>query len=637
MFRRIQTDEVNLRSEGTPQRDARLHALTTMLIVMIVVTLVVSALLDITPAHAQLQLAPGFKVMLIERFFGAQALSVKPLDFSHPDRAQFSITNTSELWYSVQAPTATDALKPVAANPTNDLVSAAMAESELLMPSDSIPLNPNLSLFQRVTLESHFTAPNQTVSIQLDPFTFDAGTFDSVRLALMLVGQNEIADEVGIVVPGAIKEIIQAFHSNHELAKLVNDFVTLLTTLERGQSLVLPAAVVFDDLVNIASDGADLGALGSALGKVVGRSVNVKPLKVVLNSFDGTKYLIDLTRSFGPALFLNGNYPTITLQSVTTEPPTSSSQSQWKLASDDLGNIVAGPDGDMWFIVGGASIGRIASDGQMSIFPVPSAASIDLLGLTSGPDDAVWFTDLGNGVIGRITHDGQVSEFTDFVGAPKGITTGPDGNLWFVDGSGAVGKITPDGQVTEFPILSENSLPYSITTGPDGNLWFTELGAEQIGRVTPAGRISEFLLPTGMEPLAITTGPDGNLWFTERTVDVDGAISGSRIGRITPDGHITEFSIPTSDTEADAITTGPDGNLWFVDWGALGNSVSADVGRITPGGSLTFPIPGLQRYSLIIVDGIAKGWDGDLWITGETDNGDPSGNSAYPVISRIKP
>src|SRR6516164_6515593 len=34
------------------------------------------------------------------------------------------------------------------------------------------------------------------------------------------------------------------------------------------------------------------------------------------------------------------------------------------------------------------------------------------------------------------------------------ITSGPDGNLWFADPiAGSVGRITPDGQVTEFPTL----------------------------------------------------------------------------------------------------------------------------------------------------------------------------------------
>jgi virginiamycin B lyase len=94
---------------------------------------------------------------------------------------------------------------------------------------------------------------------------------------------------------------------------------------------------------------------------------------------------------------------------------------------------------------------------------------------------------------------------------------------------------------TEFPIPAGPSGPDGITTGPDGALWFTETGANQIGRITTAGVITKFKIPTaGSEPVNITTGPDGALWFTEYFVN--------QIGRITADGVITEFNIPTITT-----------------------------------------------------------------------------------------
>src|SRR5258708_32488259 len=63
--------------------------------------------------------------------------------------------------------------------------------------------------------------------------------------------------------------------------------------------------------------------------------------------------------------------------------------------------------------------------------------------------------------------------FTEFQ-LPKGsgsidITTGPDGAMWFTDGIGLrIGRITTAGEVTEFPIPSGGggSLPFSIT--PEG-------------------------------------------------------------------------------------------------------------------------------------------------------------------------
>ena len=69
------------------------------------------------------------------------------------------------------------------------------------------------------------------------------------------------------------------------------------------------------------------------------------------------------------------------------------------------------------------------------------------------------------------------------------------------------------GVFSEFSISS--GFNQGITTGPDGNLWFTKTGANKIARMTTAGVVTEFTVPTPVsEPFGITAGPDGNLWFT---------------------------------------------------------------------------------------------------------------------------
>jgi streptogramin lyase len=87
------------------------------------------------------------------------------------------------------------------------------------------------------------------------------------------------------------------------------------------------------------------------------------------------------------------------------------------------------------------------------------------------------------------------------------------------------------GPFAEFPVPTAGGVPNGITAGPDGNLWFTELNADKIGRITPAGEIVEFPLPTtNSQTLGITAGPDGNLWFAES--------ARNQIGRITPAGQL---------------------------------------------------------------------------------------------------
>ena len=85
--------------------------------------------------------------------------------------------------------------------------------------------------------------------------------------------------------------------------------------------------------------------------------------------------------------------------------------------------------------------------------------------------------------------------------------------------------MTPAGVVGR---VFATSAPWGITAGPDGNMWFTEtLPNSKIGRITPAGVVAQFAVPTPQSsPLGITTGPDGNLWFIEN--------HGNKIGLFQP-------------------------------------------------------------------------------------------------------
>ncbi len=124
----------------------------------------------------------------------------------------------------------------------------------------------------------------------------------------------------------------------------------------------------------------------------------------------------------------------------------------------------------------------------------------------------------------------------------------------------AIGRITPAGQVTEYPLPTADSLPNAIAAGPDGNLWFVETNTDQVGRITPSGAVTEFPIPAQRAPDGIAAGPDGNLWF---------ALGGANdIGRITPSGTITLFPTPTTDSGATSIALGADGNLWFTEQAA---------------------------------------------------------------------
>ena len=259
--------------------------------------------------------------------------------------------------------------------------------------------------------------------------------------------------------------------------------------------------------------------------------------------------------------------------------------------------ITTGPDGALWFVESGSNkIGRITTAGVITEFAIPTPNS-EAIGITTGPDGALWFTEcLGATIaqgyrvnIGRITTAGAVSEYPLFSGSfstpcPYGITTGPDGALWFTEdgvASNRIGRITTAGAITEYANPSQSSQPSGITTGQDGALWFADHAGVDlgIGRITTAGAITEYATPSvSSQPIGITAGPDGALWFTEA--------GGNKIGRITTAGVITEYAISTPNSQPIGITTGPDGALWFTE--SIGNK----IGRITTAGAVSLTISG---------------------------------------------
>ena len=131
-----------------------------------------------------------------------------------------------------------------------------------------------------------------------------------------------------------------------------------------------------------------------------------------------------------------------------------------------------------------------------------------------------------------------------------------------------------------YTVFSVPNAGNSITAGADGNLWFTMPYTNEIGRITPAGVVTPFAIPTpGAGPSVITPGPDGNLWFTETT--------SNKIASITPLGVFSEYDVPTLDGQPDGIVAGLDGNLWYTE------GPGDKIGRISPTGTnaAEFSIP----------------------------------------------
>lgn len=195
-----------------------------------------------------------------------------------------------------------------------------------------------------------------------------------------------------------------------------------------------------------------------------------------------------------------------------------------------------------------------------------------------------------------------VAKGTSMSISPNAIAVGSDGNVWFTELIQAhVGRMTPDGTVTLYPTTDWGE---TLTRGPDGNIWLTEADIEPttayIAKITPAGVLTEYELPAvvgGRGPDTLITGPDGNLWWA----DTQGYVAND-----TTEGQTTQYATGP----AGFITVGKDGNLWFLtshNFASTATLVSADLQ-----GNILSQVP--FTCSAGGITGMTQGPDGNFWI-----------------------
>jgi hypothetical protein len=249
--------------------------------------------------------------------------------------------------------------------------------------------------------------------------------------------------------------------------------------------------------------------------------------------------------------------------------------------------MTLGPEGAVWFTAGviglkkvgeeyeSSAIGRITPAGQATEFTAGLSAKSLLGQITAGPDGDLWFVNDGNPyAIGRLTPSGEIKEFTIPKKGwlkPSGITAGADGNVFFgasgenegEETESVIAEITPAGE-TKIVKRLDNSEVTQLATGPEGGLWFagrsTELGQPNvIGRLGPEGKLEEDLANLGTETEATLISPaaDGSMWFA--TVDKSVRRVGS-IGTGAPPASQTPPTVSGPDQVGGTLSC--DGASW---------------------------------------------------------------------------
>jgi virginiamycin B lyase len=274
-------------------------------------------------------------------------------------------------------------------------------------------------------------------------------------------------------------------------------------------------------------------------------------------------------------------------------------------------HIIAGSDGALWFTESAAhSIGRITSTGSIAVFPADVDATSDLV---AAPNGSVWYSS-ANSSITQMTSDGKtvpiaLSSIAGWVPTIDRLATGDDGALWFVaDGSTKLVHVTAEGKLIAAAIPEPQFDQLGVVSLAGGAMWFTVASADQVGVVTPAGDVRLYAVPAlGSGPMDPVRGPGGGVWFLE-------AISGN-LGAILPDGRVNETPIAPASGFGSAIVSGaaysfvfgPDSNFWLTE------PDEDMIVRVTPAGAATdFATPRGSHPT-----GLAVGSDGALWFAEE--------------------
>ncbi len=184
---------------------------------------------------------------------------------------------------------------------------------------------------------------------------------------------------------------------------------------------------------------------------------------------------------------------------------------------------------------------------------------------------------------------------------PRYITNGVDGNQWFTESSEflppAIGRITPAGAITEFAITCNFCILNDIIQGPDGILYFTS-NDPILGRITTAGAQLTSIPMPDFDVLAGNLDVHGNeMWITDFNNN-----SVWRYNIVT--SVFTQFVPPTpAATPADVVVDAA-GTVWFTESGA------GQIGRLNPAtGIITETATG------VFPQGIAIATDGQIWFT----------------------
>jgi virginiamycin B lyase len=307
--------------------------------------------------------------------------------------------------------------------------------------------------------------------------------------------------------------------------------------------------------------------------------------------------------------------------------------------------ITTGSDGATWFTtVGGRTnaIVRATTDGAMTAFVggIGGLTNDEYLGIASGSDGNLWFTEYATSKIGRITPGGGARPVKQFAlprsWCPVGIAADSSSSgLWFTSYcKNAIGHIAVDGTIKIYSLPHGGSEYTGIAVGKDGNLYIADRGNAAIGQVRISGDAvtgfsevkvgkNSFDGRPNADLLGVAQTGDGTIWWTNNACSpstIGSLVIGSPFSSSKVEQYITK--VGCSDPAYLSVVPAGGQTLWLAE---EKNPIVEQVAAPTGGG-----IPQLTDYTVQVhtpngsqqgTAGITLGPDGNLWATVHTAPG----------------
>lgn len=154
-------------------------------------------------------------------------------------------------------------------------------------------------------------------------------------------------------------------------------------------------------------------------------------------------------------------------------------------------------------------------------------------GLALDAEGRLYVSSRHEGVVYRITPDGQRSVYAEGMGIATGLAFDKDLNLYVGDRSGTIFKVSPDHQIYVFATLEPSISAYHLVFAPDGFLYVTgptTSSFDSLYRISPEGKVSIFYRGLGR--------PQGLAFDVEGRLYVVASLHGRRgVVRFAPDAR----------------------------------------------------------------------------------------------------